>query len=441
MKLFYALIILILFNNCSLDNKSGIWKNANNVTDKEDDLFKEFEALSFLEKSFDQIIPIKKDTKIRVSTPIKNFEWVDIFYNQTNNYKNIKYKNLNQLIFKSKKISKNKVNNFVLFNNNNLITSDHKGNVIIFSINKNKIIYKFNFYKKEFKKIKKSLNLTLEKNIIYISDNIGFLYALDYEKKKVLWAKNYKIPFRSNLKLSGKTLVASDQNNNLFFINKNSGDILKLVPTEETIIKNDFINNLSSNALSLFFLNTYGSLYSINNKTFQINWFINLNQSIDLNPTNLFTGNQIVNYKDKILVSSNEYTYVFNSINGSPIYKKNFSSQIKPVILDDYIFLITKNNLLISMNLNNGKILYSYDINESIADFLNIKKKSAQFKNIMIINSKIFIFLNNSYLLKFNLKGSIEDVVKLPSKIKSQPIFIDESLIYLDSKNKISIID
>ena len=50
MKLFYALIILILFNNCSLDNKSGIWKNANNVTDKEDDLFKEFEALSFLEE-------------------------------------------------------------------------------------------------------------------------------------------------------------------------------------------------------------------------------------------------------------------------------------------------------------------------------------------------------------------------------------------------------
>ena len=261
------------------------------------------------------------------------------------------------------------------------------------------------------------------------------------KKKKVLWAKNYKIPFRSNLKLSGKILAASDQNNNLFFINKNNGDILKLAPTEETIIKNDFINNLSSNALSLFFLNTYGSLYSINNKTFQINWFINLNQSIDLNPTNLFTGNQIVNYKDKILVSSNKYTYAFNSINGSPIYKKNFSSQIKPVILDDYIFLITKNNLLISMNLNNGKILYSYDINQSIADFLNIKKKSAQFKNIMIINSKIFIFLDNSYLLKFNLKGSIDDIVKLPSKIKSQPIFIDESLIYLDPKNKISIID
>ena len=32
-------------------------------------------------------------------------------------------------------------------------------------------------------------------------------------------------------------------------------------------------------------------------------------------------------------------------------------------------FLITKNNLLISMDLNNGKIIYSYDINKKISEF------------------------------------------------------------------------
>ena len=36
------------------------------------------------------------------------------------------------------------------------------------------------------------------------------------------------------------------------------------------------------------FLNTFGSLYSINFDNFNINWFINLNQSFDLNPRNLF---------------------------------------------------------------------------------------------------------------------------------------------------------
>jgi hypothetical protein len=51
----------------------------------------------------------------------------------------------------------------------------------------------------------------------------------------------------------------------LFFFNKKNGEILKLIPTEETIIKNKFINNLSLNK-KIFFLNTYGSLYSIDNK-------------------------------------------------------------------------------------------------------------------------------------------------------------------------------
>ena len=39
--------------------------------------------------------------------------------------------------------------------NKNLIIRDEKGNLIVFSINANKIISKYNFYKKKFKKIKK----------------------------------------------------------------------------------------------------------------------------------------------------------------------------------------------------------------------------------------------------------------------------------------------
>ena len=31
MKLFYSLIILVLLQSCSFDNKSGIWKNDNNI--------------------------------------------------------------------------------------------------------------------------------------------------------------------------------------------------------------------------------------------------------------------------------------------------------------------------------------------------------------------------------------------------------------------------
>ena len=60
MKLFYALIILTLLQNCSFDNKTGIWKNDNIITKDEKDSFEEFKTLSTEQEFFDKIISIKK---------------------------------------------------------------------------------------------------------------------------------------------------------------------------------------------------------------------------------------------------------------------------------------------------------------------------------------------------------------------------------------------
>ena len=440
MKLFCSIIILIFIQSCSFDNKSGIWKGEN-IKNEKNEPFKEFQTLSSTNVLFDKQITADKDFKLNKINLINNSEWKDIFYDKTNNYKNFKYNDSNQLIFKSKKLTRYKLNNFILFENNNLIVNDFKGNIIVYSVSKSEIISKFNFYKKKYKKIDKILNHIVEDNVIYISDNIGYLYAFDYVRNKILWAKNFKIPFSSNLKLFGDKLIASNQNNNLFFINKKNGDSLKLIPTEEIAIKNQFINNLSLNNKSLLFLNTYGSLYSFDKESLRINWFINLNQSLDLNPSNLFFGNQIVSDEEKIIVSSNNFTYVIDLISGSIIYKINAPSKIKPIILDNNLFLITKNNLLISLNLRNAKINYSYDINQQIAEFLDTKKKKVKFKTMMLANGKIFVFLKNSYILKYNLNGTLEKINKLPTKIKSQPLFIDNFLMYINVKNKLSIVD
>ena len=441
MKLFYSLIILVLLQSCSFDNKSGIWKNDNNISKEEKDIFSEFETLFSTNNTFDKIVSVEKNFLFKLTSQVNNSKWTDIFYNQDNNYKNFTYNDNNKVIFKSKKISRSKMNNFILFNDNNIISSDHKGNIIIFSLTEKKIIKKFNFYKKRYKKIKKNLNLLVENDIIYISDNLGYLYALEYKKDKLLWAKNYKIPFKSNLKILKNNLIAANQNNNLYFINKINGNISQLIPTEETIVKNSFINNLSLNNSYSLFLNTYGSLYAIDNQTLKIKWFLNLNQTLSLNPSNLFMGNQILISKDKVIISANQYTYILDINTGSIIYKVNFSSLLKPFILNDYLFLITKNNLLVSFNLKNGKIIYSYDVNQKIAKFLNTKKKNVKFKELALVNNKIFIFLKNSYILKFNINGELEKISKLPSKLNTQPIFINNSMIYLDYKNKISVVD
>ena len=47
-----------------------------------------------------------------------------------------------------------------------------------------------------------------------------------------------------------------------------------------------------------------------------IEWFLNLNESLDFNSSNLFSGSQIVIQNDKLLVSSNQFFYILNSLMG-----------------------------------------------------------------------------------------------------------------------------
>ena len=179
-------------------------------------------------------------------------------------------------------------------------------------------------FKKRYKKNIKKLNIHVENNIIYVSDNLGYLYSFDYYKNKILWAKNFKIPFRSNIKIFKNKLILSNQNNHLYYIDKNNGNILKLIPTEETVVKNKFVNNISLNSASTFFLNTFGSLYSIDNEKMEIKWFINLNEASSINPSDLFLGNKLINTKDKIVVTTNYFTYIMDSNTGTILHKKIF---------------------------------------------------------------------------------------------------------------------
>lgn len=440
MKLFYIIIIFFFLNNCSFDKKSGIWKNESQNLNKESKLFSEFENISSTKDEFYKIIELDKNYKFSKNKLITNTSWKDIYYFEDNNLKNFNYDNQNQLIFKSKKLTKYKTNNYILYEKDNIITSDVKGNVIVFSVKENKEIIKFNFYKKRYKKNTLNLNLAIENSIIYVSDNLGFIYAFDYKNNKLLWAQDYKIPLNSNIKITQDKIILADQNNSILFIDKKNGINLKVLPTEISIIKKNFINNLAVYRNNVIFLNTYGSLYSFNINLMKINWFINLNQSLDINPNNLFSSNQVQIVKNKVYVPTGNNLYVLDLLSGAVVIKKDFSSILRPIVLDNVLYSID-NNFLISMDLNTEKILYSYDINERISNFLDIDKKKVEFHDLIFMNNQIFIFLKNSYILKFNVNGDLSEINKLPAKITSKPIIVNKVLIFLDKKNKVSVVN
>ena len=69
-------------------------------------------------------------------------QWLDEFYQESNNFENFEYESLNEIIFKSKKITRYKTKDKILFDGENIIATDNRGNIVIYSIDKKEITYK-----------------------------------------------------------------------------------------------------------------------------------------------------------------------------------------------------------------------------------------------------------------------------------------------------------
>jgi len=106
MKLLYALVILFLFNSCSFDNKSGIWKNENSTTNnKDDDIFKDFEKIISSTETFNDVIQLDTKFIFDLKKNSQNNSWLDIFYNDNNNVDNLSFSDNNKVFLKSKKLT------------------------------------------------------------------------------------------------------------------------------------------------------------------------------------------------------------------------------------------------------------------------------------------------------------------------------------------------
>ena len=186
MKFFYIFFIFVVLHSCSFDKRSGIWKSESKITTENSDEFYQFEDLITTNYPFKKEIKIKDGFKFRIPKSYSNLEWIDIFYDQNNSSRNFKLSDLNNKSFRSKRITKYTVDDYILFENDNVISTDQEGNIYVYSLSNKKKIFYFNFYKKKHKKNLKKLNIIVEKNIIYVSDNLGYLYSLDYYNKKTI---------------------------------------------------------------------------------------------------------------------------------------------------------------------------------------------------------------------------------------------------------------
>ena len=436
-KISYLIIFFFLINNCSFDNKSGIWTGSNQVKKNNKTTSQNTEFVFKNKNKSIEEIELTPEQSIKIDNLKIYTEWSQRYQNKFNNINNVSFLN-NGKYQKLSKISKSGVNKNILVYKNNLFFSDYKGNIGVYSLDKNQIIFKYNFYKKKFKKFKKEIKLLVKKDIIIAADNFGYAYSINYKKNKIVWAKNFLVPFRSNLKIIDETLFLSDEKNKIILININNGDKIDELYTQPSKTVSKFESNLAIDKNNnLLYMSTSGVLYSlnlINNK--RINWIKNFKQESEI----IYEGNPIIVQNDNIIISNKDSISLLN-VNGNKIWESNIKSTLPPVISGNTIFVVNKDNFLLLINKNDGLVKYSKSINSLITkDFKkNLKRKIKKIDYIYLIDGKLLLISKNSYFIEININNNINinSIKKNPFEISSDIIFLNKEMIFINKSNRI----
>jgi len=439
------LVSVLILSQCSFDTKTKIWKNAanDNQFSISNDRVKQLIDLNPSDDNFDQKIEFKDQIQINNLESQKNIKWINQYLNSSNHIPNLFYNSGQTILSKSKKLSNlNKTEilrlnykiPFLLLNDDKLVSYDNKGTIFIYSLNEKKKIFKYNFYHKAYKKYFKILNFTIsEDNILVVTDNLGFVYAIDLNKYQIIWAKNIGIPLRSNVLIEKSQIFFSDENNNLYSISAINGENNWKLATTSSSLSSEFKNSLTINSdtNTLFFLTTSGEFYALNYEIKQIKWVINFK-----NPSNkldIFYSTDPVVFKNQLFLSKDNNFISVENDTGRVLWSKNIKAKIVPKFTNQTVNIYTDSGNLVSLDYNNGNVIWSKKIFDDINDEFNItQKKVGEINDILILNGSIIMFSNNGYMIEYDTKGNIKKLSKIVKNIFSNIIVVDGNLFFLD---------
>ena len=139
-KFYYLIILLFFFSSCSFDKSSGIWTGSEKIS-KKDNNNQNLEPIFKKENDLIKNKELASNQILKFENPILFSNWSQSNQNNFNNIGNVSFLNVGNYK-KYSKVSKAKVNNNILIYENNLFFSDQKGNIGVFSLEKNTLGFK-----------------------------------------------------------------------------------------------------------------------------------------------------------------------------------------------------------------------------------------------------------------------------------------------------------
>ena len=424
-RFFYFLTFLFILA-CSLNPNSKFWTNEKKIlVDKNSTkvLFKrEKQSLDEFNQNFKITLP--KNLKIKTNQQLNNDGFI----------------NFDASLEKMSKYNFKKIKSFsnfepeILLDKNYLFYFDSNGSIIKFDSDSN-VVWKKNYYSKQDKKLQPILFFGKSGEDLFVADSIANYFVINKNTGKLKWKKKHSSSFNSQIKTFENKAFVIDMENRLRCFSIETGDLMWSVKTQQSLLRSQKKQSLILDDNKIFFSNSIGDVTAVNISSGKIIWQTPTQSNVSFGNTYFLKLSDIVSDKDSIFVSNNNKQFFsIDILSGAINWKQDFSSELRPAIIGNYLITVSDNGLLVVMNKETGQIIRVNDL------FKNIKeKRKKNYQPIGFLVGKFYIYVstNNGRILVVNFReGKIEKTLKLDNNKLQRPVFFNKSL-YIAKDNSI----
>lgn len=414
----FLIIIFLFLSNCSFNENSKIWKEEIKLSEKEN-------VKEILIEDNKELFELNSNLSI-------DFGKVSLTQNKGNNTGSQPYNgNLNKVgAYKFSKLKSQDISEqSPIFKNEHLYFFDKKGNVIKYD-NSQKIIWKNNIYTKKEKKLSPNLTLSLTDKGVLVTDDLANYYFLDQDNGELIWKNKSIYPFNSETKIIENKFFAIDYKNIIRCFSLIDGEECWNFETENSFTLSSSKPSIVLKKPLVIFSNTIGDITALNIENGQAIWQLPTQSSEVLGKSYNFKNSTIVLDNDNIFFSNNNSEfYSVNSKNGITNWVADINSNVKPIIINDFIITVTNDGYLVVMNKKDGNIIRT---NYLLSMFKEKKRKKINVSGFTVGNLKAYITFNNGFLMVVDLKnGNTSNLIKIARSSLSKPIIYQDNLYIL----------
>tara|TARA_Y100000022_G_scaffold163173_1_gene146764 strand:- start:176 stop:1471 length:1296 start_codon:yes stop_codon:yes gene_type:complete len=410
-RIILALISIFLIG-CSLNENSKLWNEKDKIikkdTNKKKILVKEKKELKELNASISlNLVVTKYNNKIN---------------NNLNNFGALKYSGL---LNKIGKYNFSKLDNFNQFNfeplilNDGVIIFDKKGNILRYNDNQ-KIVWKNNFYSKSEKKLSPLLTFATDGKNLLVADNISNIFYIDSMTGNLIWSLKSDYPFNSQIKIHKDRFFVVNYKNILkcFYI-KDGKDCWEVQTDESFTVSNSKYSLIIKDDI-LVFNNSIGDITAVDISSGLISWQLPTQKSSIINEAYNFNYSKLVSDGVSIYFSNNKSEFYSIDIkSGTVNWINQVSSNLTPIIINDYIFTISNTGYFVTIQKKEGNIIRIKDIYKNY----DVKKrKKVEPSGFSIGQKKLYLSNSDGNLMVIDLSsGNLLSIEKVARDLISMP--------------------